>query len=153
MSSPTTESRALWRPAIVAFALMALSFGRALSWQLINQRSPALHLTPRGEHLLIAVALSVPLFPAGALLWSAITRRLRARLTVVLVLLILLGAAGGFASMSAWVPFFDGHYLASVKSPDGEREAHVRVDGLLGCRASLYVAQRGEALRRVRREA
>lgn len=122
---------------------MALSFVRALSWQLINQHAEGLRLTPRGEHLLVAAALSVPLFPAGALLWSALTRRLRTRLTVVLVLMVLLGAAGGLAAMVAWVPLFSGKYTTSVTSPDATREAHVWVDGLLGCRARLYVSDRG----------
>jgi hypothetical protein len=133
----------LWKPAIIAGVLMALSFVRALSWRLINQHSDDLRLTPRGEHLLIAAALSVPLFPAVALLWSAITRRLRTRLTVVLVLMVVLGAAGGFAALVAWVPLFNGKYVASVTSPDRTREAHVWVDGLLGCRASLYVSDHG----------
>ena len=122
---------------------MALSFVRAMSWRLINQHSDGLRLTPRGEHLLTAAALSLPLFPAVALLWSAITRRLRTRLTVVLVLMVVLGAAGGVAALVAWVPLFDGKYTASVASPDATREAHVWVDGLLGCRATLYVSDRG----------
>ena len=122
---------------------MALSFGRALSWRLINQHADGLRLTPRGEHLLTAAALSVPLFPAVALLWSAVTGRLRTRLTVVLVLMVVLGASGGFAALVAWVPLFDGKYTAAVTSPDASREAHVWVDGLLGCRATLYVSDHG----------
>jgi hypothetical protein len=125
----------------VAAVLMVLCFIRALSWQLINQRADGMRLTPHGEHLLAAAALAMPIFPALALVWSAITRRLHTRLAVVLVLLVVLGAAGGFAAMSAWVPLFDGHYTASVNSPEGAREAHLRIDGLLGCRASIYVSE------------
>ena len=133
----------MWNPAFIAGVLMALTFVRAMSWRLINQHSDSLRLTPRGEHLLTAAALSVPLFPAIALLWSAITRRLKTRLTLTLVLLVVLGFAGGVAALVAWVPLFDGKYTASVSSPDAAREAHVWVDGLLGCRATLYVSDPG----------
>lgn len=141
--SPVSEQRGVWRPAIVAAGLMALGFVRALSWQLVNQRSNALRLTPRGEHLLAALSLALPLIPAFALLWSAMTRRLQTRLAVTLVLLVVLGAAGGFAAMFAWVPLFDGHYAQSVTSPDGAREAHLWSGGFLGCKGAVYVADRG----------
>lgn len=132
----------LWRPALVALVPMLLCFSRALSWRYVDQHSEGVRLLPRGEHLLAAAAIAMPLFPAMALLWSAITRRLKTRLAVVLVLMVVLGAVGGLAAMIAWVPLFDGHYEAVVPSPDGKREAHLRIDGLLGCRASVFVGER-----------
>lgn len=137
-----TTQRRLWTPAIVAGVLMAVCFMRAISWQWVNQHSATLRLTPRGEHLLAALALSSPIIPAFALLASAITGRLKTRLTVVLVLLVVLGGAGGFAAVFAWAPFFDGHYGQSTTSPDGTHEAHLWSRGLLGCRGSIYVAAR-----------
>jgi hypothetical protein len=132
----------LWRPAIVALVLMGLSFTRALSWRWINEHGGGVILTPRGENLLAAAAVAIPLFPAGALLWSAITRRLRTRLAVTLVLLIVLGAAAGFLTLVAGMPLFGSHYESSAISPDGTREAHLRVDGLFGCKGSIYVSER-----------
>lgn len=114
-----------------------------MSWQLVNQRSAELRMTPRGEHLLAALSLLLPLLPAFALLWSAITGRLKTRLAVTLVLLVVLGAAGGFTAMVAWVPLFDGHYAQSATSPDGSREAHLWSGGFLGCKGTVYLADRG----------
>jgi hypothetical protein len=122
---------------------MALCLIRALSWQLVDHGPSGQNLTPRGEHLLVAVCMAIPLFPAGALLWSAITRRLRTRLAVTLVLMLVLGAASGFATLIAWSKLFDGHYTTSVISPDGAREAHLHVDGLLGCSGTIYVSEPG----------
>ncbi len=137
-----SPQRRLWAPAIISGVLMGACFVRALSWQWVNQHSAALRLTPRGEHLLAALALSLPIIPAFALLGSAITGRLKTRLTVVLVLLVVLGAAGGFAATMAWVPFFDGRYAESTTSPDGTREASLWSRGLLGCKGSIYVVDR-----------
>ena len=121
---------------------MGLAFARALSWRLINDRPDGLLLTPRGEHLFAAAAMSLPLFPAAALLWSAVTRRLRTWLGVTLVLLMVLGAASGFAVVVVGTPLFGGHYTTSIVSADGTREAHLRVSGLLGCEGSIYVSDR-----------
>lgn len=121
---------------------MVLCFARAASWQWVNQHSSHAHLTPRAEHLLNALSLALPLFPAAGLLWAAVSRRMKARLGVVLGLMILLGIGGAFTTLFVMVPFFEGHFETSVPSPDGEREAHVHVGGLLGCHASLYVAER-----------
>lgn len=132
----------MWRPAIVASVLMALCFIRAMSWQYLDEEVSARRLTPRGEHLQAALAIATPLFPAMALLWSAITRRLKTRLAVVLVLLTVLGAVGGFASVWAWSPLFGGHYRAVAISPDGNLEAHLRESGLLGCNGTVYIAER-----------
>ncbi len=136
------EPRRLWLPAIVSGVLMTACFVRAMSWRLVNQHSAETRLTPHGEHLLAALALLLPLIPAFALLWSAMTRRLKTRLTVTLVSLVVLGAAGGFAAMFVGVPLFDGHYVQSATSPDGTREAHLWSGGLLGCKGSVYVADR-----------
>lgn len=133
----------MWSPAIVAGVLMALCFIRAMSWQYLDEKASALRLTPRGEHLQAAAAIAIPLFPAMALLWSAITRRLKTRLAVVLVLLTGFGAAAGFVSVWAWSPFFDGHYRAVAVSPDGRLEAHLRESGLLGCNGTVYITERG----------
>lgn len=122
---------------------MALCLIRALTWQLIDHGPTGQNLTPRGEHLLVAACMAVPLFPAGALLWSAITRRMRTRLAVTLVLMLVLGAAGAFATLFAWSKLFEGHYTQSVPSPDGTKEAHLHEDGLLGCYGSVYVSERG----------
>lgn len=124
----------------VAAALMVLLLLRGLTWQWINQESTHQRLTPRGEHVLNAVSFAPPLFPAAALLWIALARRLRVRVAVVLGLMTVLGLAGTFVIQFVMVPFFDGHYLASVPSPDGRFVAHVRTDGFLGCRASVYVS-------------
>ena len=143
MASVNQEKpRGLWSPAIVAGVLMALCFIRAMSWQYLDEKGSALRLTPRGEHLQAALAIAIPLFPAMALLWSAITRRLKARLVVVLVLLTVLGAVGGFFSVWAWSPLFGGQYRAVAISPDGKLEAHLRESGLLGCNATVYIAER-----------
>jgi hypothetical protein len=139
--------RGLWRPAIVAGVLMALCFIRAMSWQVIEHGPGPERLTPRGQELLAAAAFAIPLFPAAALLWSAITRRLRTRLTLTLAGLIVLGAALAFGTLLSglylWNDLFEGEFKSSVTSPDGAREAHLHVDGLLGCRGSLFVSDRG----------
>lgn len=131
----------LWRPAIIAGVLMALCLLRALSWQAVDHGESGLNLTPRGESLLTVACLAVPLFPAVALLWSAITGRRKRRLIITLVLMIVLGAVAGFAARFAWDKLFDGHYAASALSPDGTREAHLHVGGLLGCTGTIYVSE------------
>jgi hypothetical protein len=132
----------LWRPAIVAGVLMALALLRALSWQVVDHGESGIQLTPHGERLLTVACLAVPIFPALALLWSAITGRLKRRVTITLALMIVFGAVGGFAARFAWDSLFQGHYTASVVSPDGTREAHLFVGGLLGCRGTVYVSER-----------
>lgn len=120
---------------------MALCLLRALSWQVVDHGDSGLNLTPRGERLLTVACLAVPLFPAAALLWSAITRRLKRRLTITLVVMMVLGALAGFVSRFAWEKMFEGHYTASALSPDGTREAHLHVGGLLGCTGDIYVSE------------
>jgi hypothetical protein len=121
---------------------MALCLLRALSWQVIDHIESGLNLTPRGESLLTVACLSIPIFPAMALLWAAITGRLKRRVTITLVLMVVLGAVGGFAARFAWDSLFQGHYTASVVSPDGTQEAHLHVGGLLGCQGTVYVSER-----------
>ncbi len=125
----------------MALVTMMLCLVRVVSWQLTNASSE-LEMTPHGERLMVACALAVPLFPAAALLWSAITRRLKTRLAVVLVLQVVLGAVAGFLALFLWAgPLFGGHWQTMVPSPDGTQEAHLRIDGLLGCGGTVYLSE------------
>lgn len=140
MNEPERKPPWLWKPAVAALVPMVLCLIRVVSWQLQEESSP-LKMTPRGQHLLTACLLAVPLFPAMALLWSAISRRLKTRLALVLVLELVLGTAAGVAAVAVWAPpLLSGSYQSTVLSPDGTREAHLFVDW---CRGSVYVADKG----------
>lgn len=132
----------LWRPAFVVVALMLLLFARVLTWYLRDAHTSD-NLTPHGDRLFFIFCVSLPCLPALGILWSAITRRLVTRLIVTLVLLILAGAAAPVMFFVVLPPLFGGHYTKSFTSPDGKREAHVFVDGLLGCTATIYVSEPG----------
>ncbi|MBL8914118.1 MAG: hypothetical protein JNM17_25665 [Archangium sp.] len=130
----------LWRPVFVVVGLMLLVFARVLSWYLRDEHSTD-NLTPHGERLFFIFVVTLPCLPALGILWSAITRRVVTRLIVTLVLLILVGAAAPVMFFGVLPPLFGGHYTKSFTSPDGKREAHVFVGGLLGCNATLYVSE------------
>lgn len=131
----------LWTPAIVAGAIMLALFGLVFSWQWHGDHSMET-LTPHGERLFAIACFAVPCLPALGALWAAISRRIVTRLTLLLVLLFVAGLAVPVVFLGVLPPMFGGHYTRSYTSPDGEREAHVRVNGMLGCRATVYLSDR-----------
>jgi hypothetical protein len=143
-SSPvggTAPRGGLWLPAIVSVLAMLSLFGLVFAWQWHADHS-AERLTPHGERLFVIFCFAAPCVPALAALWAALSRRIVTRLTVVLGLLLLLGLAMPVVFLGVLPPLFGGHYTKSSVSPDGTREAHVRIDGLLGCSATLYICER-----------
>lgn len=142
-NEPKPRERWLWTPAWVAGVASSLALARAFSWQWVNQHSDVLRLTPRGERWMVVAALAAPLFPAMAVLWAAMTQRLKTRLVLVLLGLVVLSVAGGVATLMVMPPLFEGRYVLSNTSPDGAREGHVHENGLLGCSGTLFVSEKG----------
>lgn len=131
----------LWRPALAAAALMLMLFVRVLTWHL-HQAGSDDHLTPHGQRLFTIFCIATPLLPGLAILWAAVTARVVTRLIVTLALLIVLGLVVPVMFLGVLPPIFGGQFTKSATSPDGAREAHVLVHGLLGCTATLYESER-----------
>jgi hypothetical protein len=132
---------ARWWPVFVVAGLMVLVALRVFTWHRLGA-PPGAHLTPRGERLSNAALIAIPLMPVLVLVGLVVARRIRKGLVAALVGLALVGGVGDVAFLYATLELFEPVHRRTVVSPDGEREAHLYVGGLLNCDARVYVSAR-----------
>jgi hypothetical protein len=141
---PPRPTWARWWPVFGVAALMALVALRVVTWYRLGA-PPGAHLTPRGEHLSNAGLIALPVMPVLVLVGLVVARRIRKGLVAALVGLAVLAGAGDVAFLYATFELFEPVHQRTVVSPDGEREAHLYVGGLLSCDARVYVSARRAA--------
>jgi hypothetical protein len=129
--------------AAVALGLMLLAFLPALRWRLEVLDTDAVIITPEWERRVLALAILTPLLPASALIFAAVRRTLRRRVVLPLVLLVVLGIAGGGALMTVLRKnfiFADVYLHTEHTRPE---ELHLYGASFFSCRLKVFAAPPG----------